>query len=163
MKVGLIGAMDDACGCGKDGSIPWRSESDLRLFRAMTMGCVVVVGRVTAEGLPELPGRHVLTLSHTLPDGPGVVRSASDAIERAGELGVEGVWFAGGEQVWLAGLPYASRAVITRIRGAWGCDARLPWDEIRGHLLPGHADALADGMGLWGDYEVNYSHGGITT
>jgi dihydrofolate reductase len=41
-------------GCiGKDGRLPWRIPEDMKRYRAITMGKVVVMGRKTWESIPE--------------------------------------------------------------------------------------------------------------
>ena len=44
---------------GKDGALPWRLKSDLAIFRAVTLGKPVIMGRKAWESLPKkpLPGR----------------------------------------------------------------------------------------------------------
>lgn len=71
-------------GCiGKDGGLPWHLPDDLRHFRAVTMGKVVVMGRKTWESIPErfrpLPGRTnvVVTGQPSYPLPAGVERAAS--------------------------------------------------------------------------------------
>jgi len=59
-----------------DGRLPVHDREDLRAFRAMTMGTDCVVGRVTADTLPPLPGRRLLVMSRSsgLPDVAAVLR-----------------------------------------------------------------------------------------
>ena len=47
---------------GKGGGLPWHISADLKRFKALTMGSVMVMGRRTFESLPKvLPGRrHVV-------------------------------------------------------------------------------------------------------
>lgn len=40
---------------GREGGLPWRLPSDLKRFRATTMGKPVLMGRKTWEGLPRRP------------------------------------------------------------------------------------------------------------
>ena len=44
---------------GRAGALPWRLKSDLALFKAVTLGKPVIMGRKTWESLPRrpLPGR----------------------------------------------------------------------------------------------------------
>ena len=43
---------------GKDGGLPWHISADLKRFKALTMGTVLVMGRKTFDSLPKLlPGR----------------------------------------------------------------------------------------------------------
>ncbi|HEX7887699.1 MAG TPA: dihydrofolate reductase, partial [Phenylobacterium sp.] len=50
---------------GRDGALPWRLKSDLAIFRAVTMGKPVIMGRKTWESLPKKPlvGRTNIVLS----------------------------------------------------------------------------------------------------
>ena len=42
---------------GRDGTLPWHIPADLKRFKALTMGSVMVMGRKTFESLPGvLPG-----------------------------------------------------------------------------------------------------------
>lgn len=129
MDVKIIAAMDSKGGTGLNGSIPWRCPEDLRRFRLLTMNQAVIVGRRTAEGLPLLKGRHVITLSRTT-EGPMVASCMSDALLLAAELGVDTAWVAGGEEVWRAGIPYATEARVSLIRGDFGCDTSFPVEAL---------------------------------
>ena len=55
----LVAAVAENGVIGRDGGLPWRLPSDLRRFRALTLGHPVVMGRKTyvAIGKP-LPGPH---------------------------------------------------------------------------------------------------------
>ena len=50
---------------GAKGGLPWRLKSDLRLFKRLTVGKPVIMGRKTWDSLPiqPLPGRLNLVLS----------------------------------------------------------------------------------------------------
>jgi len=109
---------------GVDGALPWHLPEDLRLFRALTVGSTVVMGRRTWESLPPrfrpLPGRRNVVLSSTLaPDGTGteVVRSVDDVLAVDGDL-----WVIGGGALYGALLPHADEVVVTEV------DAQLPGD-----------------------------------
>ena len=39
---------------GRDGKLPWHIPADLKRFKALTMGSVMVMGRKTFESLPGL-------------------------------------------------------------------------------------------------------------
>jgi dihydrofolate reductase len=73
----LIVAHDRNGVIGVDGRIPWRCRGDQRMFRALTLGCPVIMGRRTWESLPmALVGREVIVVSRTM---PGAARSLSEA------------------------------------------------------------------------------------
>lgn len=71
-------------GCiGKDGALPWRIPEDMKRYREVTMGKVVVMGRKTWESIPPqhrpLSGRTnvVVTRQPDYPLPAGVERAAS--------------------------------------------------------------------------------------
>jgi dihydrofolate reductase len=70
---------------GKDGDLPWRIPSDLKRFKAVTLGKPVIMGRKTWDSLPRkpLPGRLniVLTRQQRLViDGATVVSTPEAAL-----------------------------------------------------------------------------------
>jgi dihydrofolate reductase len=102
---------------GAGGALPWRLPEDLRLFRALTLGSTVVMGRRTWESLPArarpLPGRRNVVLSSTLdPAGAGVevARSPADVLAAGQDL-----WVIGGGEVYAAFLPHADEVVVTEV------------------------------------------------
>ena len=49
---------------GRGGKLPWHIPADLKRFKALTMGSVMVMGRKTFESLPGLlPGRRHIVLT----------------------------------------------------------------------------------------------------
>lgn len=53
---------------GVNGGMPWRLSPDLRYFKAMTIGCPVIMGRGTWDATPPkfrpLPGRENIVVTH---------------------------------------------------------------------------------------------------
>src|ERR1700742_229563 len=70
---------------GRDGTLPWRLKSDLAIFRAVTMGKPVIMGRKTWQSLPKKPlvGRTNIVLSRDgsfEPNGAVVCEDFSEAV-----------------------------------------------------------------------------------
>jgi dihydrofolate reductase len=102
---------------GASGGLPWHLPEDLKLFRAVTTGLTVVMGRRTWESLPErfrpLPGRtNVVLTSDPAWSADGARRAASVA-----EVLATGkpLWVIGGGTVYAEFLPYADRLVVTDV------------------------------------------------
>src|SRR3954470_7256313 len=79
---------------GKDGGLPWRLKSDMAIFRAVTMGKPVIMGRKTWESLPKKPlvGRTNIVLSKDgsiEPAGAVVCEDFSEAVSIAREQAEE--------------------------------------------------------------------------
>lgn len=53
MSITLIAAVADNGCIGKNGGLPWYLPEDLKRFKRLTVGKVVVMGRKTWESLPE--------------------------------------------------------------------------------------------------------------
>ena len=121
MSVGLVWAEARGGVIGADGELPWRLPEDLALFRELTTGSTVVMGRRTWESLPErfrpLPGRTNVVLTSD-PDwsADGAQRAAGvrEVLEGHAEAGAS-VWVIGGGTVYAAFLPHADRLVVTEV------------------------------------------------
>jgi dihydrofolate reductase len=116
-SVALIWAQARKGVIGADGGLPWHLPEDLALFRRLTMGATVVMGRRTWESLPErfrpLPGRtNVVLTSDPTWSAAGAHRCGSVADVLAEH---ESVWVIGGGAVYAAFLPHADRLVVTDI------------------------------------------------
>jgi dihydrofolate reductase/thymidylate synthase len=59
----VILAMTKEGGIGFEGGMPWMCEEELTLFKKITIGGVLVVGRKTAKSLPLLSNRTLVVLS----------------------------------------------------------------------------------------------------
>jgi dihydrofolate reductase len=101
---------------GRDGKLPWYLPADLKRFKALTMGSVMVMGRKTFESLPGLlPGRRhvVLTRDPTWrAEGAEVAHSPEQALEFAGGLAISII---GGADVFALFLPMADRIELTEV------------------------------------------------
>ncbi len=117
--LGLVWAQARGGVIGAHGRLPWHLPEDLRLFRELTTGSTVVMGRRTWDSLPErsrpLPGRRNVVLT-TDPswtaDGAERAAGVAQVLARddAGDL-----WVIGGGRVYAAFLPHADRVVVTDV------------------------------------------------
>ena len=98
MIVSLVVAASANEVIGADGALPWHLPGDLRRFRALTTGHVVVMGRLTYQSILDrlghpLTGRTSVVVSRTLgePGYPGVrvARSLPEAMALAEALAAE--------------------------------------------------------------------------
>jgi dihydrofolate reductase len=109
---------------GAGGGLPWHLPEDLALFRDLTMGSTVVMGRRTWESLPArfrpLPGRTNVVLTSDPGWSADGARPAASVEEVVAEH--ESFWVIGGGTVYAAFLPHAHRLVVTEV------DARVDGD-----------------------------------
>jgi dihydrofolate reductase len=103
---------------GQEGALPWRLPSDLRRFRELTIGGVVLMGRRTFESLPAahrpLRDRRNLVVSSNLDlDAPGAeVHTSLDTA--LGACGAD-CFVIGGGVVYEQALPRAQRVYATHV------------------------------------------------
>lgn len=143
---------------GDQGDLPWHLPDDLRRFRALTTGHVVVTGRVTQDSMVArlgrpLPGRTTVVVSRTVPaaqDGdvryvpsvPAALAAARDLTERAG-LGE--FFVIGGASVYAQALPSVDRVYLTRVHREVPGDCAMPAGWLAGFELVSTEDRAADG------------------
>ena len=140
---------------GRKGGLPWRLKSDLALFKRLTLGKPVIMGRATWDSLPRRPlsGRLNIVLSRDgsfAPSGALVCENFSEAVqigrEQASEDGVEEICVIGGAAVFALALPRAQRMYITEVAGRPAGDAyfhpliEADWTEIRRETYPAGSD-----------------------
>ena len=101
---------------GKDGGLPWHISADLKRFKALTMGTVLVMGRRTFDSLPKLlPGRRHIVLTRDRDwrrAGVDVGHSREEALALAGE---EPVSVIGGADIFRLFEPLAARIELTEV------------------------------------------------
>jgi dihydrofolate reductase len=112
---------------GRDGTLPWHIPADLKRFKALTMGSVMVMGRKTFDSLPGLlPGRRHIVLTRDCewrPEGVEVAHSLEEALRLAGE---EPVSVIGGAEIFATFLPLAQRIELTEVVGDVPGDTVMP-------------------------------------
>ena len=154
-KLTLVVAVAKNGVIGRDGALPWRLSSDMKRFKAATMGKPVLMGRKTWDSLPRkpLPGRQNLILTRDADfkgDGAWVytdldaMLAAARAMAEAAQ--VEEACVIGGAQLYNAVLPQADRIVLTEVNLEPQGDAHLnldlsQWREVsREHVGRGEKD-----------------------
>lgn len=119
---------------GVDGDLPWRLSSDLKFFKATTLGKPVLMGRVTWESLPfPLPGRPNLVLTRNgdyTAKGAEVFTDLRDMVGRgfelAGQRDCDEVMLIGGATLYARLMPYVGRMYITEVDALVEGDAHFP-------------------------------------
>ena len=119
---------------GRDGDMPWLLSSDLKRFKALTLGKPVVMGRKTYESIGKpLPGRpnvvisRQTTIDHADVDMAHSLPEALTLAERlAGETGAGEICIIGGGQVYAQAIGLADRMCITHVEVDLEGDAAFP-------------------------------------
>ena len=154
---------------GRDGALPWYLPQDLRRFRKLTTGHVLVMGRLTHESIlsrlgQPLPDRTSVVISRSPQDSgdervrwagsvPAALRLAQSLAEAAGDTEF---FVAGGESVYRQALPSAGRVYLTRIHNEIAGDRAMPAGWLDGFELERREDAADPTPGMaysWLDYQ----------
>jgi dihydrofolate reductase len=113
----LVVAVSENDVIGRANQLPWRLPSDLRHFKALTMGHHILMGRKTCESIGKaLPGRTNWVLSRSSDFKPAdckVVRTLEE-----GQMGVGGegpLMVIGGAEIYRLCLPQARRIHLTLV------------------------------------------------
>ncbi len=131
MPISIIVAMTRDRVIGSNGKIPWSIKEDMSLFKKLTMGNTVIMGRTTWQSLPErfrpLPGRTNIIVSNTLPEQEGatVCKDADEAL-KAAESGQGTVFCIGGARLYAEMLPIADVLHISWVNKSYEGDAYFP-------------------------------------
>ncbi|NSX39596.1 dihydrofolate reductase [Gardnerella vaginalis] len=139
---------------GVNGGMPWRLSPDLRYFKAMTIGCPVIMGRGTWDAMPPkfrpLPGRENIVVTHNpdfVADGARSFTSIDAALNYAREwlenretlrsqesvsqdspLDGRAIWVIGGAAILREMLAnyHADAAYVTQIEAKVAADTFAP-------------------------------------
>lgn len=143
---------------GNAGGLPWRLRSDLKRFKAMTMGHCLLMGRHTMQSIGRgLPGRQTIVLSRSGYEGPAGIQVTDDPA-KVPDLVEPGrdVMVVGGSQIYMLTLPMCDRIWLTRVLGDVPGDTCFPeidWDvwekESSTPVEAGEHDQFATEFQVW--------------
>jgi dihydrofolate reductase len=142
--IALIVAMARNRVIGAGNAIPWRLPAEQQLFKRLTMGHHIVMGRKTYESIGRLlPGRTTIVVTrqrgYAVP-GAIIAHSLTDALQAAS--GDDEVFVIGGAELFREALPIATRIHLTVVDAEPDGDTFMPelderaWAEIRSEHHP---------------------------
>ncbi|OJF92016.1 dihydrofolate reductase [Pararhizobium antarcticum] len=158
MSTSIIVAVSANGVIGRDGGLPWHLPSDLKHFKALTLGKPVIMGRKTFASIGRpLPGRPNIVISRKADfkaNGVIVVASLEAALqtgrEQAAMLGVNDICIIGGGEIYRQAMDFADVLHITKVAVEVDGDTTFPvidasiFEEIANAVLPqGEKDSHA--------------------
>lgn len=121
-------AMDAARGIGLNNGIPWRLKEDMQLFKRLTMGHPILMGRKTWESLGRpLPGRQNIVLTRNadyVAEGAVVITDLAQ-LETL-DLQDPEIMVIGGAQLYAQMLPQMQRLHVSEVQGSHEVDTWFP-------------------------------------
>lgn len=130
--MNLIVNVDKNWAIGLGSKLLVRIPQDMKYFRSMTTGHVVVMGRKTLESFPEskpLPNRVNIVLTRDRGyQAPGalVVHSMEELKEELEKYPGEEIFVIGGGQIYRELLPLCDKAYVTKVDRAFDADVYFP-------------------------------------
>lgn len=131
--VSLVAAVARNGVIGRDNGLAWHLSSDLKRFKALTMGKPMLMGRRTWDSIGRpLPGRRTLVLTRDRgfrAEGAEIVHEWEAALAAA--AGTE-LMVVGGAEIYALALPQADRLHLTEVAAEPEGDVRFPaFDRAR--------------------------------
>ncbi|NKC50662.1 dihydrofolate reductase [Ochrobactrum cytisi] len=137
--VSIIVAAAENGVIGRDNDMPWRLSTDLKRFKALTLGKPVIMGRRTWESIGRpLPGRPNIVVTRDngfQAEGASATGSLEEAIalgqKLAADPGVGEVCVIGGGEIYAQTLPLADRIHLTRVLAEIDGDTHFPEIDLQ--------------------------------
>ena len=167
-KISIIVAASQNGVIGRDGGMPWRLSTDLKRFKALTIGHPIIMGRKTFDSIGKpLPGRLNIVITRDMDwaaDGVMRVSSLQSAIDLAiahlesihaqnedpdAQL-PEQVFITGGGEIYRQSMGLADTLYVTHVLAEIDGDTHFPeieaeiWEESHREDVPaGEKDTFA--------------------
>jgi dihydrofolate reductase len=137
---------------GANNQIPWHLPDDLKMFKRLTMGHHIVMGRKTYESIGRLlPGRTTVIVTRQ-PDyavpGAIIAHSLHDAMNAAARD--DEIFVIGGAELFREALPIADRIHLSVVDAEPEGDTWMPeydsaeWSEVLSEEKPGYRYCLLE-------------------
>lgn len=124
----MIVSVDKNWGIGKENELLLRISEDMKRFRKLTTGNIIIMGRKTLESFPNgnpLKDRINIVLSANKDykkDGVIICHSVFEVIEKVKEFPEMESYIVGGGKIYNEFLPYCNEALITKIDFSFEAD-----------------------------------------
>ena len=129
--ISAIVAVDNNWGIGYQGELLERLPPDMKYFKELTMGNIVIMGRKTWDSLPVKPliNRHNVIISKSIPETklPQIITDREDPVtflqmnsliqnwEKVKRFSNKEIFIIGGGEIYKQLLPYCDRVYVTLI------------------------------------------------
>lgn len=139
MMISCVVAMAENNVIGRDNGLPWKVSSDLRRFKALTMGKPVVMGRKCYESIGKpLPGRPNIVITRNpdfRADGIIVAHSLDHALDKAEDeakaLGIDEICVIGGGEIYRQAIDDTDILHVTHILTETDGDTYFPAIDLK--------------------------------
>ena len=126
----ILVAFDENRVIGKNNTLIWHLPADLKRFKALTTGHVIIMGRKTFESIGKpLPNRTTIVISRQAGlhiEGAIIAHSVEEAILKAKSITRDDIYIVGGAEIYALSLPLADQILVTQLHDIFEGDAYFP-------------------------------------
>lgn len=134
VRVSLVVAVSRNGVIGSDGDMPWRLSTDLKRFKALTLGKPMIMGRKTFDSIGKaLPGRTSIIVTRDRnwqAEGVVPVHSLDDAFALAEQIAmaqnIDEICVVGGGEIYAQSMPRADVLHVTEVHAEPKGDTIFP-------------------------------------
>ncbi|MEA5401946.1 dihydrofolate reductase [Arcicella sp. DC2W] len=140
MKLSIIVAVAENGVIGHNNQLIWHLPEDLKMFKRLTSGHPIIMGRKTFESIGKpLPNRTSIIITKNPEfqiEGCITVHSLEEAIEAANEIEENEAFIIGGAEIYRLALPFADTIYLTEVHHVFEGDTFFPaidkdlWEEV---------------------------------
>lgn len=153
-SIAIVVAVAENGVIGRDGGMPWRLSTDLKRFKAVTLGKPVIMGRKTFDSIGRpLPGRANIVVTRNRDwraDGVTVTATLDEALAMAAREDGDEICVIGGGELYAQAIGLADRLHVTHVLADIDGDTRFPpidpsvWAVVEvAEVPPGEKDSHA--------------------
>ena len=129
--ISAVVAVDENWGIGYQGQLLAHLPPDMKYFKELTMGNIVIMGRKTWDSLPAKPltNRHNVIISKSIPETklPQIITDREDPVtflqmdsliqnwDKVKCFSNKNIFIIGGGEIYKQLLPYCDRVYVTKI------------------------------------------------
>jgi dihydrofolate reductase len=139
--ISIIAAVAKNNVIGKSGELPWYIPEDLKRFKDLTSGHIVIMGRTTHESIlkrlgHDLPNRKSVVITsnpnYQVAEGVEKYKSLDEAIDAHRS---QNIFLIGGQRIFEEGIKLADKMYLTEIHKDYDGDVYFPefqassWDK----------------------------------
>ena len=128
--IKILVAFDENRVIGKNNELIWHLPADLKRFKALTTGHVIIMGRKTYDSIGKpLPNRTTIVISRQTDlqiEGVILANSVEEAILKAKSITREDIYIVGGAEIYTLSLPLADQILVTQLHDIFEGDAFFP-------------------------------------
>lgn len=128
--VSIIAAIGERRELGKDNKLLWHIPEDMKHFKDLTSGHVVIMGRKTFESIGRLlPNRFNIIVTHNpskIVEGAIFASSIEEALKIAKDIKTDEIFIIGGAQIYNQAISLADKLYLTLVKGIYDADVFFP-------------------------------------